>query len=79
VKKSLGFGSVTTQSKLNKTHQYRVRDRNNLVKIIHMFNGNLITKAKIAQFKLFVEAFNLKYNTNIEFKQCNKKVSLRNA
>lgn len=26
VKKILGFGSVTLQSKSNKTHQYRVRD-----------------------------------------------------
>ena len=79
IKKSLGFGSVSLQSKSSKTHQYRVRDKNNLIKIINIFNGNLITKAKIAQFKLFLEAFNNKYNTDITFIECNKKVTLDNA
>jgi hypothetical protein len=79
IKKSLGFGSVSIQSKLNKTHQYRVRDKNNLIKIISIFNGNLITKAKIIQFKSFLEAFNNKYKTNIQFMECNNKVTLTNA
>ncbi|PIM96989.1 hypothetical protein CDL12_30550 [Handroanthus impetiginosus] len=69
VKKILGFGSVTLQSKSSKTHQYRVRDKTNLIKIINIFNGNLITKAKITQFKSFLEAFNSKYGTNIMFTQ----------
>ncbi|RKF55572.1 NADH-ubiquinone oxidoreductase chain 5 [Golovinomyces cichoracearum] len=67
VKKTLGFGSVSLQSKLSNTHQYRVRDKNNLITIINIFNGNLKTKAKIDQFKLFLEAFNNKYETNILF------------
>ncbi|RYE13553.1 MAG: hypothetical protein EOP34_08585 [Rickettsiales bacterium] len=79
IKKSLGFGSVSLQSKSSNTHQYRVRDKDNLVKIINIFNGNLITKAKIAQFKLFLEAFNTKYGTYITFIKCNKKVTLDNA
>lgn len=79
IKKSLGFGSVSLQSKSSNTHQYRVRDKYNLIKIINIFNGNLITKAKIAQFKLFLEAFNNKYNTDITFIICNKKVALDNA
>ena len=79
IKKSLGFGSVSLQSKTNNTHQYRVRDKKNLIKIINIFNGNFITKAKITQFKSFLEAFNIKYNTNITYIECNKKVSLDNA
>lgn len=79
IKKTLIFGSVTEQSKINKTHQYRVRDKNNLIKIINIFNGNLITRAKIIQFKLFLQAFNIKYNTNIPYIECNKKVTLDNA
>lgn len=79
IKKSLGFGSVSLQSKSSNTHQYRVRDKNNLINIINIFNGNLITKAKIAQFKLFLKAFNSKYNTDITFIECNKKVTLDNA
>jgi hypothetical protein len=79
VKKTLGFGSVSLQSKSSNTHQYRVRDKNNLITIINIFNGNLITKAKIAQFKLFLEAFNNKYETNILFMRCNNKITLDNA
>jgi len=51
IKKELGFGSVTVKSKLNQTHKYRVRDKDNLLKIIKIFNGNLITKNKKLQFK----------------------------
>ena len=79
IKKSLGFGSVSVQSTISKTHQFRVRDKNNLIKIINIFNGNLISKAKILQFKLFLQAFNEKYNTNIDYINNINKVSLDNA
>jgi hypothetical protein len=79
IKKSLGFGSVSVQSTTNNTHQFRVRDKDNLIKIINLFNGNLITKAKILQFKFFLQGFNAKYNTNIEFINSINKVSLDNA
>jgi hypothetical protein len=49
--KELGFGYVTVQSNFPPTHQYRVRDKDNLLKIIKIFNGNLITKNKKLQFK----------------------------
>ena len=51
IKKELGFGSVTVQSKLNQTQQYRVRDKDNLLKIIKIFNGNLLTKNIKSQLK----------------------------
>ena len=79
IKKSLGFGSVSVQSTTNNTHMFRVRDKDNLIKIISIFNGNLITKAKILQFKLFLQAFNTKYNTNIDIINSINKVSLDNA
>ena len=79
IKKELGFGSVSVQSKLNKTHQYRIRDKDNLLKIIKIFNGNLITKHKKSQFKSWLEAFNLKYKTNIIHIESNEKVNLYNA
>lgn len=50
IKKSLGFGSVSVQSNISNTHQFRIIDKNDLIKIINIFNGNLITKAKIVQF-----------------------------
>jgi hypothetical protein len=79
VKKSLGFGNVSVQSTINKTHQFRVRDKNNLIKIINIFNGNIITKAKLLQFETFLNAFNERYNTNIVFINKINKVSLENA
>jgi hypothetical protein len=52
IKKELGFGSTVIQDKVNKTHHYRVRDKNNILKIISIFNGNIVTKAKKDQFRL---------------------------
>jgi hypothetical protein len=52
IKKELGFGSVSVQDKINKTHHYRVRDKKNILKLIEIFNGNILTKHKNNQFKL---------------------------
>jgi hypothetical protein len=35
---------------MNKTHQFRVRDQNNVRKLIHIFNGKLLTDRKRDQF-----------------------------
>ena len=67
------------KSTKNKTHRFRVRDKDNLIKIINIFNGNFRSKAKILQFKLFLQAFNEEYNTNIEYIYNINKVSLDNA
>lgn len=67
IKKELGFGSVVVQDKINKTHHYRVRDKNNILKLINIFNGNIITKYKNNQFLLWLEGYNKKYNENIKF------------
>lgn len=79
IKKELGFGSVSLQCKENKTHHFRIRDKNNILKIINIFNGNIITKNKKNQFKLWVEAFNKIYNTNIGYIESKHKLSLDNA
>jgi hypothetical protein len=67
------------QSTTNNTHQFRIRDKDNLIKIINIFNGNMITKAKVLQFKLFLQAFNKKYRTNIDLIDGVNKVNLDNA
>ena len=79
IKKELGFGSVSVQDKINKTHHFRVRDKKNLLKLISIFNGNLLTKYKINQFKLWVEGFNKKYNMKIEVIESKQIVNLNNA
>lgn len=65
IKKQLGFGSVSLQDKNNKTHHFRVRDKKNILKIIQIFNGNILTKYKLNQFKLWVEGFNKIYKMDI--------------
>ena len=67
IKKQLGFGSVSVQDKISKTHHYRVRDKNNLYKLIQIFNGFLCTSKKKKQFQLWLIHYNLRYNTNISF------------
>lgn len=79
IKKELGFGSVVVQDKTNKTHQYRVRDKNNILKLINIFNGNIITKYINNQFMLWLEGFNKKYNDNVKFIEPKFKVNLNNA
>lgn len=79
IKKFLGFGTVSVQSKISKTHHYRVRDKKNLLKIINIFNGNLITNYKINQFKLWLASFNTKYKCNIHYIENKQIVSLDNA
>jgi hypothetical protein len=52
IKKALGFGMVSRQSLRNNTHCYRVRDKNNILKLISIFNGNIFMDSKKEQFKL---------------------------
>ena len=79
VKKELGFGSTVIQDKVNKTHHYRVRDKDNILKLISIFNGNIVTKAKKDQFRLWLEGFNLKYNMSIKHIESSAKPSLDNS
>ena len=79
IKKELGFGSVSVQDKINKTHHYRVRDRKNIHKIIQIFNGNIVTNYKLNQFKVWVNAFNKVYKTNIHCMEDRYELTLNNA
>nr|YP_009059710.1 LAGLIDADG/HNH endonuclease [Parasitella parasitica]AIO05760.1 LAGLIDADG/HNH endonuclease [Parasitella parasitica] len=79
IKKELGFGSVRVQDKNNKTHHFRVRDQKGILKLIHIFNGNLLTERKNNQFKLWLEAFNKVYKTDIKLIQNDNNPTLDNA
>jgi hypothetical protein len=69
IKKQLGFGSVTIQDKINKTHHFRIRDQNNLFTVLRTVHGHLITSYKIKQFKLWLDANDKSHLTNITFIQ----------
>ncbi|EPS67323.1 hypothetical protein M569_07451, partial [Genlisea aurea] len=79
IKKELGFGSVKKQCKKSKTHYYRVRDREGILKIIKIFNGNLLTDKKRKQFELWLNAFNFKFNSNITLISSTNSPTLNNS
>lgn len=79
IKKNLGFGKVSIQDKNRKTHCYRVRDKEGLLKIINIFNGNLHLNKYNNKFKLFVDRFNETYKTNIKVINKKNKINLDNA
>lgn len=79
IKKQLKFGLVSKQSKTSNTHHFRVRNQKDILKIIHIFNGNLLTEKKKIQFRFWLTAFNKKYNKNIRYTQNNSDVTLSNA
>jgi hypothetical protein len=79
IKKKLGFGAVRVQDRNNKTHCFRIRDKNNLLKIICIFNGNIFLNSRKKQFKLWLEAFNLKYKENIPYLDFKSKPTLKDA
>jgi hypothetical protein len=76
IKKNLGFGVVRPQDKNNKTHCFRVRDKQGLFKIISIFNGNIFMETRKTQFKLFIYAYNKIYKTNIIYLENNSKPDL---
>lgn len=79
IKKELGFGFVSLQNKTNKTHHFRVRDMKNILKLIYIFNGNIITKYKINQFETWINAFNLVYKMNIKCSGQKHELNLDNS
>ena len=79
IKKQLGFGSVSVQDKVNKTHHFRVRNKKDILTLIQIFNGNIITKYKINQFKLWIEGFNKVYKMDIKCLDQQHPLNLENA
>lgn len=66
VRQLLGFGRVVQQDAQNNTWRFCVRDRNNLRKLIFLFNGNLVLEKNYKRFYSFVSAFNACYNEEIK-------------
>jgi hypothetical protein len=79
IKKELGFGVVRAQDSKNNTHCYIVYDIKNILKLISIFNGNIFLESKKEQFKLWLNAFNLKYKENILYLDKEFKPSLKDA
>lgn len=56
-----------------------MRNREGLLKIINIFNGNIYLPKKQLKFKLFLEAYNKCYKTDIAYKVSEFKPSLDNG
>ncbi len=69
IKKELGFGSVIVQDKVNKTHHFRVRNKEAILKLIEIFNGNILTNYKNIQLANWIKAYNRIYYENIVYKK----------
>lgn len=64
IKKHFKFGSVFIDSE--GYWSYTVKQKEDLLFLIHVFNGNLFLAKRIVQFGKWVLLFNKKYNTNIQ-------------
>ena len=65
LKKNLGLVIVRLQDLNNKTHCFRIRDQQGLLKIISIFNGNIYLQTRKTQFRSFIIAYNKAYKQNI--------------
>jgi hypothetical protein len=79
IKEELGFGSVVKQCQKSNMHQYRVRDKENIGKIIEIFNGRLQLKKRKEQFEKWVQEYNKNYNGTIVLKENEDLINLEST
>ncbi len=78
LRKSLGYGRVL-KYKNGSMGRLFIGNEENLLRIIHLLNGNLCIPARREQFRKFLLMYNEKYKTKILFKNYGPKVSLDTA
>lgn len=79
IKKKLGFGTVRVQDKKNKTHCFKVNNKNGLKKIISILNGNLYLESRKEEFKLLLSAYNKMFKQEIPYIENSSKLSLETS
>jgi hypothetical protein len=82
IKKKLGFGTVRVQDKTNKTHCFKVNNKNGgfaLEKRISILNGNLCKESRKEEFKLWLSAYNKIYKQEISYIENSSKPSLETS
>lgn len=78
IKKKLGFGVVRIQDKVKNNHCFKVNDEKGLFNLISILNGNLFLDTKQKEFKLWIDAYNKKYETTLVYLKNNNKPDLSN-
>lgn len=67
IRSTLGFGKVLIRAEpARNVAVYYVTGQENFRRLIHLFNGNLVSHAKKTQFEKWLQAFNLKYKCNVK-------------
>mgnify|MGYP000733765968 CR=1 FL=1 len=82
IKKSLGFGNVTSYKKDHSQQtywRYQTSKKEMLIRLIYLFNNNLITDQKFQKFQNFILKFNQIHNTNFVPIKNSHKISLNSA
>ena len=69
IKKELGFGKVLFRTERDRNVAvFYVTSKENFTRLMAIFNGNLSTKYKKEQFKLWLDTYNKQYGMNFIFK-----------
>jgi hypothetical protein len=80
IKKELGFGQILIRKEPNRNvGVFYVTGKENFLRLVSIFNGNLVTNYKKEQFKKWLIQYNLQYNDNINYKNTFINLSLNKA
>ena len=80
IKKQLGFGFVRQYSQNEKVYfRFAVTNKQNVLRLIHLFNGNLVLDHVYKRFEKWVDKANHLWQSNIIVKQTKPEVNLKNA
>ena len=81
IRRTLGFGIVSVIEKegQNSICRWTVGNQENIIRIIHIFNGNLVLQKRQEQFTQFLNVLNQAWNLNIKPLPFGCKVSLNHG
>jgi hypothetical protein len=80
IRKLLGFGRVLKYEKNGKKYaRFHTSKPEHILKIVYLFNGNLVLIKRREQFTKFLNAINLGWQLNIPIKPFRSSVTLQNA
>jgi hypothetical protein len=80
IRTELGFGTILTRiDKHRNVGVFYLTGKENFLRFIHLFNGNLLSTYKKEQFKIWLNTFNKQYGYNISYIDSYIPVSFNSA